>query len=234
MKYLWLVIAIGVFCPAVASAAEPEKKSLDDQLLDDLSTDLLPATKPAAKPPSEKRQSDQPADPALDQQLLDDLIDGEDIQFGEQPDPLTRISQQMRNVETLIGRRDTSVKTQEMQKQILSDLDQLLEQTKKQCQGQCNKPSSSSQASNSPPKPSQSPGSDPMNNKPAKDSSEELRKPGENKVAQDEAMNQLVKEVWGHLPDKVRDQMQNVGVEQFLPKYEKLIEAYYKRLAEEK
>lgn len=228
-RALWGIL-LGLGSALLVSAAEPVPKSLDDQLLDDLSTDLAPAAKPVGKPTAKDAKA---KDPALDRQLLDQL-EGEDVELGPQPDPLTRISKQMRNVETLIGRRDTSTKTQEMQKQIVSELDLLLEQTKKQCQGgQCNKPPSpSSQASTSPPKGQQAPSSEPMN-KPAKESSDELRKPGENKAAEDAAMDQLVKEVWGHLPEKVRNQMQNVGVEQFLPKYEKLIEAYYKRLAEE-
>jgi hypothetical protein len=44
----------------------------------------------------------------------------------------------------------------------------------------------------------------------------------------------LLRRFWGHLPDKLRDQMQASLSEQFLPKYERLIEEYYKRLAEER
>ena len=47
-------------------------------------------------------------------------------------------------------------------------------------------------------------------------------------------VNDLLRRMWGHLPDKVRDQMQASLSEQFLPKYERLIEEYYKRLAEER
>jgi hypothetical protein len=39
--------------------------------------------------------------------------------------------------------------------------------------------------------------------------------------------------IWGNLPDKLRDEMQASISEQFLPKYERLIEEYYKRLAED-
>ena len=44
---------------------------------------------------------------------------------------------------------------------------------------------------------------------------------------------QLLKEVWGHLPERVRRQMQSGSPEEVLPKYQKLIEEYYKRLAED-
>jgi hypothetical protein len=42
-----------------------------------------------------------------------------------------------------------------------------------------------------------------------------------------------MRRVWGHLPDKVREEMQASLGEQFLPKYERVIEEYYRRLAEE-
>jgi hypothetical protein len=35
------------------------------------------------------------------------------------------------------------------------------------------------------------------------------------------------------LPERIRQQLQNAAVERFLPKYEDLIEAYYRRLAED-
>ena len=43
----------------------------------------------------------------------------------------------------------------------------------------------------------------------------------------------VVSRAWGNLPDKLRDQMQSTTPEQFLPKYERVIEDYYQRLAEE-
>lgn len=220
---------------ALACAADPTApKSLDDQLLEGLETDLLPSaskpTTPATKQPTQPRapQSD---NEGLDAKLLDQLGEGEDIELGPQPNPLTRIGRTMRQVETLIVKRDTSTRTQTMQKQIVSELDALLEQTKKQCQGgQCDSPASAS-------KPSSAAGNKPSegepSNKPAKDSTERLAKPGKTDTEDAKDLDELVKQVWGHLPDKVRGQMQNVSVENFLPKYEKLIEDYYKRLAEE-
>ena len=45
-------------------------------------------------------------------------------------------------------------------------------------------------------------------------------------------MHDLMKDVWGQLPVHDREQMRQDAPEQFLPKYELLIEKYYKRLAE--
>lgn len=216
-------------------AADPAPKSLDEQLLDDLDTELLPPTvkKPSPGPASEDAapRAKKAEDPGLDQKLLDE-IDGEDIELGEQTDPLTRIGRTMRQVETLIDKRDTSKRTQEMQKQIVRDLEQLLEVTKQQCQGGQCKPSSSSQKTGNAAAGNKPAEGDPSN-KPARDSVDRLGKAGKTDAANEQDMDELVKQVWGHLPEKVRGQMQNVSVENFLPKYEKLIEEYYKRLAEE-
>ena len=212
--------------------ADDKPKSLDDQLLEDLGGEVVPgAAKPATPEKAAALPGKSPSDAGLDDKLLDQLGAGEDLEFGPPQDPLARIGKQMKAAETLIGRRDTSARTQDVQKQILTGLEKLLEQTRQQCQ-QCQNPAGG------PPKP----GSAKAGNKPAqdgdvaqqppKDSTERMGKPGETK-ADEEAVAALVKEVWGHLPDKVRLRMQTVSVEEFLPKYEKLIEAYYKRLAEE-
>lgn len=43
----------------------------------------------------------------------------------------------------------------------------------------------------------------------------------------------LQQSVWGHLPERVRSQMQSRMVEEFLPSYRQQIEAYYRALLEE-
>lgn len=238
---LALLVTMGGLGVVIAQDKPGQPASLDDQLLDDLNSELLPAAQPA--PAGDKQNTTlppatKPTDPANDEQLLDQLGQGEDIELGPPKNPLARIGERMRAAETLISKRDTSARTQELQQQIVRDLDLLLQQTKQQCQGgQCSpsapksgqpKPSPSNSAAKSKPSGDGEPG-----NKPAQDSTDRLGKAGENKSDDAATMDQLVKEVWGHLPEKVRGQMQNVGVEQFLPKYERLIEEYYKRLAEE-
>ena len=229
-SFAFILLCAGpVIAPRPAHAEDAAPKSLDEQLLDDLDSDLLPKIEPQPKSPAKERApiNDQTG---LDQKLLDDLGAGEDIELGPEPDPLTQIGRRMRQVETLIDNRDTSARTQDMQKQILRELDMLLEQTKKQCQGACQNPSNNSQ-----PKPGSTASNQPKKGEagPPKESNDKLRDPGETKVGEPANMDDLVREVWGHLPDKIRAQMQNVTVEQFLPKYEALIEDYYKRLAEE-
>lgn len=233
---LCLTLVCGLFVAPLSAADKTGGKSLDDQLLEDLDSELLPTEKkvaPAAKPgDAAKPSAPQTGDAGLDQKLLDE-IDGEDIGLGPEPDPLTRIGRNMRKVETLIGQRDTSKKTQDVQQRIVSELDLLLEQTKKQCQGgQGKSPSSASKPASNTPSGSKPAEGDPSD-KPARDSTDRLAKAGKTDVDDQQNLDELVKQVWGHLPEKVRGQMQNVSAENFLPKYEKLIEEYYKRLAEE-
>ena len=44
----------------------------------------------------------------------------------------------------------------------------------------------------------------------------------------------LMQRLWGELPEQARQQMQQFSIERFPPKYESLIQEYYRRLAEEK
>jgi hypothetical protein len=234
---LLLISLVAPLGAADKSGATSGGKSLDDQLLDDLDSELLPTTKkvaPAAKPgDAAEPGATKPKPSGLDEKLLEE-IDGEDIGLGPEPDPLTRVGRNMRKSQSLITEHDTSKRTQELQKRILADLDELLQQTRKQCQGggsnkppsQASKPASGSPMGNKPAE------GDPAN-KPSRDSTDRLAKAGKTDVEDQQDLDELVKQVWGHLPDKVRSQMQNVSAENFLPKYEKLIEEYYRRLAEE-
>ncbi len=50
---------------------------------------------------------------------------------------------------------------------------------------------------------------------------------------QGRSTEQLMKEAWGHLPERLREQMLQGSSGEFLPKYREEIERYYQRLAEE-
>jgi len=221
-----------------ASAPAPAKPSTDEMLRDSLDNELLkgldvPPRTPAGSPAAGK-PADRPADASsdLDQQLLEQLAEGEDI-GQESSHPLVSIGRRMRVAEALIGRQVTSQKTQRVQQLVIEDLDRLIEQLQKQCRsGQC--------SSKSAPKPGAKPGSKSRAgsgentgaNQPAKESTERTggQASGREELAR---LQQMLKQIWGHLPPKLRDQLQSSSIEEFLPKYEKLIEEYYTRLAEE-
>jgi hypothetical protein len=176
-----------------------------------------------------------PTPSGLDRQLLDQLGQGEDL-GSESSDPFLVIGRQMRTAEELIGRRDASATTQRIQQQIVTDLDQLIEQMNKQCAGgqssSAGKPSPSPDKQGKPGSKAGS-GENRGGSKPARES--------ETRVGQNDASDarlaqvmETLKQVWGHLPPRVREQMQSGMAEEFLPKYERLIEQYYQRLAEER
>jgi hypothetical protein len=185
------------------------------------------ADQEGAKRP-ERPQSD------LDRQLGEEL--GEDI--GEGPkddDPLTSIGRRMRAVEDQIAKRDATEPTRKVQDGIVADLAKLIEQARRQKPQQGSSSSSSSGSGRSKiGGPSQKlAGSDSKpSSGPSRESTERLR-PDEVKPVDMGEMSSLLKDLWGQLPDRAREQMMQSSVEKFLPKYEVLIEKYFRRLSEE-
>ncbi|MGI8979125.1 MAG: hypothetical protein ACR2FY_07865 [Pirellulaceae bacterium] len=228
MKVLSQMMVLLAFAGLALSPAtligQSAKPKLEDELVDDLLKDLPKArpetpakgkaTRPAAKDEAEKK-------------LLQDLEGGEDI--GLPPEnPLIRIGQKMRSSQERIAGKDTSAETQTGQKEILSELAKLIEQTKKQCNAGGNgKPGSDKSSAQA--------GAGTGDARPGQ-ASEANDRVGKSQRENTETadVKDVLRRIWGHLPEKVREQMQAQLSEQFLPKYEKLIEEYYKRLAEER
>ncbi len=234
------------------AAAEPEKKAgerapvgrekkseqpgLDDALLKDLDNELLDGagdleTKPKSQPAAAKRADDGHAGPQAE-------AEGEDIGMpAEDADPLVQISQQMRSVEGLIPEREEQDHAEQLQTRILRDLARLIEATEKQSAQQSSsekkkeqrtaKRQSVQQAKAS----DQTPGGKPSS-KPAQDSTDRLGT-AETARPDPELLKSMMKDSWGHLPQKTREQMLQNSPERFLPKYELMIERYYKRLSEQ-
>lgn len=235
-----VVILAGANLAVVAADPPSEKRDagLDDALLEDLTDDLLGDLNdiPVRKDPPPDATGKPAVNPSgtsdLDQRLLENL-DGEDI-GQEQTDPLTLITRRMKSVEQMIERQQTASPTQRLQREIVEDLSLLIEQLRKQCQSQGGgRPQQSPAPGKSKPKQGKpGDGQAKAGNSAAKESTSRV---GQSDADVDELddMQRMLKRVWGHLPPKVREQMQSGSVERFLPKYEALIEQYYKRLAEE-
>ena len=153
--------------------------------------------------------------------MLDPFDEGSDI--GQQ-NPLARIGRQMRRVELLLVQRKVSVETQQIQRQIVDQLDELIEALAASQQAQKQrKPSSSTQG-------------DQQATKSGGEAARNGGKPvkSDSTAQQSTAMQGAVGEFWGHLPERFRRQMRSAEAVEFLPKYRKLIEDYYKRLAEDR
>lgn len=215
-----LILALGAQTCRAQSDGAGEPDSLDKRLTDSLGADLLEGLDDL---PLDSAADGAPAKPS-DAKLLEQLGEGEDL-GAESVDPLERIRRQMKAVQERIAQQETSASTQSLQERIVADLDELLKTTKSKCNnpGQGSSSGAPKPSGGQPPQPGQ---------QPARDSTQRL---GEQTVsaADAEAMEALVKRVWGHLPDRARQELQNASVEEFLPKYQQVIEEYFRRLAEQ-
>jgi hypothetical protein len=210
-----LILLPSAFCLLTSAFLLPP--SFGDEKANIIEDDLFEGLTPAeAKPePAKSNSSDEL------------LLGGEDIDLGRPTDPFARIAGKMQRSQQALTAGKSAAPTQELQKEILGDLDALLKKMQKQCAGgQCKNPGSNSSAGNSS-KAGQRP-----SQKPANDSTARVGKPGDTNADSGDASD-TIKEVWGHLPPKVREAMQNASLEEFLPKYDKLIEDFYRRLADQ-
>lgn len=234
------VILVGLTClPDVSGADQPSlargrpqrAKTLDEQLLDDLSSgpvDRRDADDQMAEEEKAGNERGKSETRNLDEDLLDGL-EGEDILTPAKENPLVRLNQRMRQVERRIAETKSDEKTQRLQHEISDDISKLIAQAEKQC-SQCKK--SSSSASSRPRSGEPKPGTkaaEQASDKPAQDSSSRMQDKPIAKVDR-EKMQAMLKDFWGHLPPHLRQQMEQSANEEFLPKYELEIAEYYRSL----
>ncbi len=251
----WLVVAVVIALVGMSllhqATAEQQRpaRSLDDELLENLGSDPLDdvdhelfgprsddSSKPQKKADGEKA-GDGESQPALDRPSLDRELG--DAAVSEQDNPLLEIARDMRMVENRIREGEADQLTQGMQKQIISNLDALIKQARKSAKP-CNKGDSQSQQTaarrpvGQPQQPkSGSPGQRP-NDRPATTSTQRRQGTGDQQQVSAEELEAIMKQLWGELPQRQREQMLQSPPEQFLPKYRRLIEEYFRRLSEEK
>jgi len=228
-------------------AADTSDKALDDELMKGLTGELLEGLdEPASDAPDQPAEDAGPQEPAAeegpkeadpaDQELLDDLIGGEDVGADSESNPLGRVAGRMREAERRLTKNVADESTQKLQKQIVSELEGLIEQLKKSKSRSSSSPGMGKmrrrgQQFSQPGRQQNASRSNPSSG-PSRDSSEGLRK-DETQKADLAEMNRLAKELWGELPGRAGEEMRGASIEQFLPKYELLIEQYYRRLVEE-
>ena len=144
--------------------------------------------------------------------------------------PLARIGQEMREVEQRLVDSDSSQDTLEKQQAIIDQLELLIRQSRRR-----SPKSSSGSDSRKPGSGSSTPQGDQATTraaKPPRDSTPRLGQADPTEVGPG-GIQDLMAEMWGHLPVRLREQMQNVADVVFLPQYQELIEDYFERLAEE-
>ncbi|UUO08069.1 hypothetical protein M4951_07060 [Blastopirellula sp. J2-11] len=248
--------------PLVADDAT-DQATLDQQLLEGLGEDLFDGLEiPDALPPKS-------GDPAITGEKdttrpteggsVPDVVgqpDGEDLGLGPE-NPLVNIGRQMQTVQDRIGQGQAEDNTLALQRSIIEQLNDLIDQANQQQQQQQSQQQNQQQQQQqnqqqqqsqqqgqqqpqnggSQPQPQEGEGEEQMSqqqreNEQANDSSDQVQD-REYQLLPLEARGALIKEVWGQLPERVRQQLQNASVEKFLPKYERLTEEYFRRLAEQ-
>jgi hypothetical protein len=174
----------------------------------------------------------------IDQQLLEGLNVPPKSTIPPSPSPpgnpstpvelLGQVMEQMRAAERRLANRDTSATTQATQRQIVEGIERLLDQGRESAAGTPSARSSTAERN----APGQAGEGDPEPGNANSGPALARRGPGEGAPARP-GINHWLDQMWGHLPERVRNQMQAPRSEHFLPKYERTIEEYYLRLAEE-
>jgi len=240
---LALPLATGRAAPARAQSKD--KPSVDEQLrdrlragaMDDVDRELFG---PRQDQPARKDAPDDRKGPAQGpsedmKQKLSRELGAAAVREGD--DPRLSIARQMREVESLIAQARSGEPTQQTQEQILAELDKLIQQARKRCR-QCNSPDTQSQTT-AERKEVKQPGTKPgggrgkSKSKAARDST---AKPGQSEAKKPELEQvraMIEEQLWGDLPPRQRQQLLQLPMEEFLPKYESLIIEYFQRLSEE-
>jgi hypothetical protein len=240
MRLICTAIIVALIAIRAQAANTPARESsgtesLGGQLLDDLVPGGVP---PAVGPPANELNNRPGAPSAPAQPRFDDV--GEDIGQASGSMSLVRVRQGMQQAEGLLGQpsadalRRAVQKAGETQQDVVAQLDKLIAELSKQCQGgQCkpgDQPPKPSQRSQAKPGKSGSPAG--RGKTAARESTDRLDRSTTQPVDKGD-INELVKDLWGHLPEREREQMLQSFSDEFLPKYELQIEQYYRRLSEE-
>ena len=193
-------------------ADPPISEQIKQSLFDDLPAGRAPL--PVAPEPVAKNRPLPPGDTETRQPV------GEDVGSRGETDPLMPLALQMRSVRRRLADNDAGRETQLLQFRIVEQLESLLQSASSE-QEQQGSLSSQPPGGNSPANPASS------GNSPAGDGgtgSSDLDPPPAH-------LSPAVQRVWGNLPPDVRAQLRGAEVERFVPKYEGMLEQFYRRLA---
>lgn len=241
---LLIVVAIATSVPAATT--EPSAKargvsaageSVGGRLLDDLPQDnTSPAVIPHPLPiPKNTRE------------IEDSLKAGTPlVGFGAGANPISQplvsVQRKMQHAQALLAKQrvdarpDSSQLATPVQQEVLAELDRLAAELSKKCNGngqcqggQCQNPKPGQSSQCKPGKPGAAIG---KGKTAARDSTDRLDRSSAQPVDKGQ-VDEMVKAVWGQLPERSREQMMQFYSNEFLPKYELEIEQYYRRLSEE-
>jgi hypothetical protein len=227
--FLGLILMAG--SPTFAAAPPP---STDDQLRnnleakagDDYDRELLGDPD---KPGGKGRVDD-----ALQKKLQQEL--GAAAKREEGPkDPLEKVAEGMHAVVPRLGQHDSGKETQYLQRLIVSDLNQLIEQAKKSGSQSGSKTSGSKLKGKGGTKPEQKPESASTNSTTPADRSDPRIRESKKLLAEElaKARGRMIDLFHPDLPSREREQVIEEAGEYFLPEYKLEIEDYFRRLSQD-
>ncbi|MHB8970531.1 MAG: hypothetical protein ACYC3X_10385 [Pirellulaceae bacterium] len=204
--------------PSAPDDPTSRENTLDRQLLDGL---------PGEPPPATQQLPDNAGQPpGAESPVLNPSTAGSDVQPAHS---LERIGNRMREVAQRLAQRDLAEPTQAVQRQIVVELETLInevtsQQQQQQRENQRRAPSEKTQGQDATDKQGQEAATGTPDGSPQ-----------DNAVGDGTGtVQRVVGSIWGHLPERYRRQVQNAGAVEFLPQYSKLIEDYYRRLSEDR
>ncbi len=231
-------------CLALPAPAEPTLDELLDLTPPEAPTQTPPDPDPDAASEGEAAATD-PADtsdtPDALAQRLAELREKAAQDYKEAANALEEAVQQMDEVSQRLAKsHDASVQTQRVQEQIIQKLDQMIEAAKQQQQQQ-----QQSSSASQPQRPQDS-GTSQMQSQSQSPSPGQSGPPQGNEahqggyspgsvgaVGDTQKPIEELKQEWGQLPPRLRDELTEGIGERFSPVYRLMTEAYYRRLAEE-
>lgn len=215
-------------------AAQPPR-SLDDELLDDLGADPIDdydrtllgegRKQPPTDPPGETAEE-------LRERLRRELGSAA---VSEDENRMLEVARQMRQVERLMAGNDSGPDTRRLQRQIVGDLEQMIEEFRRRAE-QSGSAAGAEQKLAARPAPGQ-PGQGGTGQNPSDRPPGGGARPDDNgppHPADPEMVREVITRLWGELPQHEAEQMMQMLSDEYLPKYRREIEAYFRRLSEAK
>ncbi|MFP6751418.1 MAG: hypothetical protein VB855_07065 [Pirellulaceae bacterium] len=212
-RQLWiLLILVFLLCqpPGGLPAGKPPlSPRLEKSLLDDIPTSRTTDPETVGSEAPSSRTPPPPIVPA-----------GEDLGRQGESDPLLPIELQMRQLHRRLLDGDTGRETQLLQIRLVEDLEGLLDSARSRQQERAGLVSGNSgQGSNH-----AGMGTSQGGNETTGDGQQVLDPPPDH-------LSPAIQRIWGSLPPEVRSELRGTRIERFLPKYESMLEQFYRRLS---
>ena len=152
-------------------------------------------------------------------------------------DVMERLVKNLRDAETHLAKNDTGEGTQQIQRDIAKDLEDLLEQMKREDKKQQaenknlgSRPGEQSRRQRTEQCNDSSQGGAPR--QPSQQVKQNALKRSGTRKEEKSKIADLYKDVWGHLPETLRPEMDQYSRERFMDKYSELLKQYYQTIAE--